>query len=415
MRSIRAGWLLDAPATAYLIFIVGSSIPFQWVDYWRVAGIPGINVVYVGVLVLVAALLNRSVWNPLFLFGIAVFIYATLLGFVNRNSQLWSSRYFIIDLLYISSIFIGYILGKRTGSRSLSSLIIYSFRLSVTILAVTTVAIWVGLLNSTIGGSRFLDPAQYSSLHVILVLMPLVVCVAPTPFSSWAAVYAGSSVCLAFAISSSTRSSFLLSIFMGLASGYLAKLRNGLPRLEFLLGAVLVSVAGAGYVVSTKNLSSTELAYRFQAESLEEDSRWTEIEAMFAQMAGDIFVGKGAGSGFFSPILVASEQEDRGLAPHFGYFTWLLKGGVIATIWYSVLLISLLALAFQKNLLPKAIALGALYSLLVSLSSGGYGLIPLSLLGLLWGLSEAHKKSGSLGFVAASETGGVIRRHGRNG
>jgi hypothetical protein len=202
---------------------------------------------------------------------------------------------------------------------------------------------------------------------------------------------------------------------MGLASGYLAKLRNGLPRLEFLLGAVLVSVAGAGYVVSTKNLSSTELAYRFQAESLEEDSRWTEIEAMFAQMAGDIFVGKGAGSGFFSPILVASEQEDRGLAPHFGYFTWLLKGGVIATIWYSVLLISLLALAFQKNLLPKAIALGALYSLLVSLSSGGYGLIPLSLLGLLWGLSEAHKKSGSLGFVAASETGGVIRRHGRNG
>jgi hypothetical protein len=148
------------------------------------------------------------------------------------------------------------------------------------------------------------------------------------------------------------------------------------------------------YVVSTESFRSTELAYRFQAESLEEDSRWTEIEAMLAQMAGDLFGGKGAGSGFFSPILVASEQEDRGLAPHFGYFTWLLKGGIIATIWYSVLQIRLLALAFRKNLFLKAISLGAFYSLLVSLSSGGYGLIPLSLLGLLWGLSEAHRDVG---------------------
>jgi hypothetical protein len=231
MRSRRAGWLLSAPATAYFVFIIGSSIPFQWVDYWRVAGIPGINWVYLGVLILAAALLNRSVWTPLFLVGVAVFVYAMVLGFANRSSQLWSSRYYIIDLLYISSIFSGYILGRRTGHCSSTSLLINSFRVTVTLLAVTTVAIWVGLLNSTIGGSRSLDPAQYSSLHVILVLMPLVVCVAPTPFFSWAAVYAGSAVSLAFAISSSTRSSFLLAIFMGLASGYIAKIRNGLQRM----------------------------------------------------------------------------------------------------------------------------------------------------------------------------------------
>jgi hypothetical protein len=135
-------------------------------------------------------------------------------------------------------------------------------------------------------------------------------------------------------------------------------------------------------------LGSTELAYRFTNEKLDEDSRWIELDAMFEQIKGSVLVGRGAGSGFLSPVIVASEQEDLGLAPHFGFFSWVLKGGVLATIWYSLLLFHIIRSIAAKNISGKAIGVAGLFTLGVSLSSGGYGLTPLTFLGVLWGIAN---------------------------
>ncbi len=371
----------------YWVFIASLSIPFQWIDYWRVGGLPGFNVVYVMFLLTATTVGFRKLLRPDVITVIGFIGFLTLNGLVNARESFWSTKFFFTDLAYVSALIAGRIITQQFGA--LESAKLFSKTYVAATVALTTLGLMIrfNFISTTGATGRAFDPAQYSVHYLVLATMPFALYKYRNNARFYVYLLIGTLSCLEFSISSGTRSALIATIVVAVGCAVAKTIRGLIGGLSAVTLAVVISII-VGNIDIGRSLSAIGVVgERLQSESLVGDSRITELEAMLDQLQGNYLIGKGMGAGFLSPIIVVSEQEDRGIAPHIGILTWLLKGGVFAQVCFLVWLVILVKKTFATKPFAVWLSLPVLHYTLIAGLSGGYGYVPFFVLGAAWGLA----------------------------
>lgn len=372
----------------YFGFIVALAVPFQWVDYWRLAGIPGLNAAYA--LLMVAILIYG--WKSLVqaeLFAVlGVLALMAVHGLYNKDEAFWSYKFFFTDLAYASAIVAGYLFVKLRGVGATIKVFASTYIIALVLLLGIGILIRAGILGTSGDGGRSFDPSQYSMHYVLLAMMPFALFQWGSRRMFYILLAAGSIVALDFAVTSGTRSAFITTLITGLTCLSVKIVHSPATRIAVAGVAASMLVAFSNLDLSKPLSALGLLGERFQTERVSNDSRITELEAMMDQLQGGYLQGRGLGAGFLSPVIVVSEQEDRGIAPHIGILTWLYKGGILAQGLFIWLLFVIGIRTRGLGPIGAWLLIALLHYTLVASISGGYGYAPLFVVGSCWAVTS---------------------------
>ncbi len=249
-------------------------------------------------------------------------------------------RWWIIDASNVSGLLLGMYWGSQ---RPIAAALKFLTRLALIctlLLIVTIIGLMMGFVEPAIEGERTFTYGLFSSAVLISLTLPMLCAI--TPFGNspsgrprWVLVAClGSGSVLVAAILSATRTILILGVVsLALTSWVMAKS----SKVFVVSMAVLVVVACGGLLALQVFLSGSSLAGRLERENeIREESRYIEVEMMFADLStpASWWLGKGFGSRF--PTVVVVDGEDRAIAPHIGITTFWYKGGLLGFLAIAV-------------------------------------------------------------------------------
>jgi hypothetical protein len=374
---------------AGVIYSLAVSVPYAYIDSWRLLGVPGINYVAATLLLCAVKMATRTlIIDPRMLVLLIWWIWLSVLGLVNITNPLWSLKLFLTDVLYTGLLPIGYSVGRSISLQAALTTLAYMFIICSSTLLLICILLVTGVLVSYGNTGRLIDPAQYTLHFVASVTLPAFL-------KRWEhrrvvqnlAVIGLTAIGITFSLTSATRSSLIFTLLTTTVAPLIV---SGKKSLGIMVICALL--AYATYVAApgqSRDFALGNIADRFLQSDTMGDLRFAELTGMLDQLEGHFALGYGFGVGFFSPITSSTEGfADIGLAPHIGIFTYLYKGGAVALLLYISLQIVGIVRSLKKSSRGKSFAAVMLIgALAISLISGGYGIAYQLLLGVALGIS----------------------------
>jgi hypothetical protein len=349
-----------------------------------------------------------------------IFLYMAVVGQANGNE--W--KFFVID----SSYFAGLLLGILWASQRTTAHALWIFRFilkhTTVLLLLTCIGLISGFIPPARGGDRIFSFSIFGSTTIICTLAPLILVTSPFGSNKETAqglvrwVITGLSTVLLAAVISATRS--MLLVWLCSIGAIVWLTMDWQKAIKYLIVILIFSPLATMLLVSCGH-ENNRIAQRLQSTEFGEELRYVELQMMFDQLGDDVYLGKGFGSRFDSPI----GREQIAFAPHIGIMTLLYKGGVSV-----FLLVILLPIAFalvtvlymhgtvwrsrEQRLLVVGCLAGVLINAAQACMSAGWDYQHLYLYGALLAIARQGSGFVSLGSGTTQRGGALaVLSHGR--
>jgi hypothetical protein len=336
--------------------------------------------------------------------GAVMCVYMGVLGYMNRTEL----KFLVIDSTYFIALLLGLQWTAQRGIYESLGFIRLLYASTTLVLFLSCLGLVTGAIPSANYGTRLYSFSIFGSSTLICTLTPLVCSTLSVRTSRVQAVrwlrwtLFGLGTVLMAAVISATRS-MLLVWMCSLAATVWLKMtgRNGVI---YASGLLLLSPLALS-MLAVANLENTQIAQRLHSTELDEELRYQELEMMYEDLRDDLYIGKGFGSRFATPI----GAEQIAFAPHIGITTLLYKGGVIVFALVIVFPVLYAAWSFlgargsgSSRIDGRRVAAGCVGGILINAAqaslSGGWDYQHLFQFAMLFGLSRiAFKQSAAIG------------------
>jgi hypothetical protein len=267
--------------------------------------------------------IDPLLWTALFgLFSMAV------VGLLNGNDL----KFWVIDFSNYSGLLLGlYWANRRPLSDTLNTL--YWWTVAVTVLLLLNiVGLVTGIVPQANEGDRIYSFSLFASTLFVSCMFPLWMSISihgtarnsATRYRSLAVL--GIGCVMAASVVSATRSMFLVAL-IAIVVVMWTQLR-GKNAVVVIFFTVAVGFVASVYLFDPNGGAASAIADRLTSTAITEEERYLELEMMFEQLGGSVWIGKGFGSQFESCI--GSHLDSLAYAPHVGIFAPLFKGGLPA-------------------------------------------------------------------------------------
>jgi len=346
----------------------------------RVYGIPIHNAFYLLNIVVIALtyLTHQPVRKGTVIVYTAAGLYLAALGLLRRDDPLFDIRSALQDVTNYAALPLGIALAQLKGKAGLKQLLRICYLLVAIVFAVNLVLISFGYLESTGTGERQLDLAMFTSDIFICMSFPCV-WVSSGPIQKLTAV-SGMILCAVFAVTSATRSMFIIFIASLVLTAIVEIKKDGRYLIWISAVIILMTVGAAGGLPGLGTFQNTLLAERLESTDYQREDRYEELSMMLSQMGTTEWIfGSGFGRQFESRI----PESGLTAAPHIGVTALLYKGGLPAFVLLIAgpCLLSSFKLLTRRRSTSDPFLAGAAIYLLESCVSGGWAFIALFLLG----------------------------------
>jgi hypothetical protein len=364
-------------ATRVLFYAVVSwlCVPEYYTEGVKVAGS---SPIYAITGLLIAMSLCASTYQvvlrmPLFI-SAAVCTSVMLLKGLLAPDQYFSRPLLVYDLLIAGTFLAGLAIGRTWPAQEVRSLIVGSLCIALISAVVTSTGLVVGFVTAVAPGRPYTS-SLLTSASLLLIGAPYAAEAYPRAgrglFRSFGVFC--SCVGLSVGLFSATRTLMIAGTLSLLVTSTLVVKgisRNRKLMLVGLTAGVLSFLVAQGDAIRLNNGALERLA----GTDLNSEMRYKEVDYLLAAMEDQIWVGKGFGSMFVSPIVLLSGNLAAG--PHIGLLTPFQKGGLMASIPLVIwpLLITAGA-AFRRRRITSGFWVVTLYFIVASMSGGWHYLV----------------------------------------
>jgi hypothetical protein len=369
---------MDATVACMLMF---ASLPQSLTLDVRLYGVPIQNAFYLLNILVIG--LTYAIYHPgrkraLFVY-LGAGLYLAAQGFFRRDDPLFDTRSALQDMTTYAALPLGLALGQLKGKAGLTKLLTRCYLLVAMVFAANIILIHYQYLESAGNGERQLDLAMFTSDIFICMSFPCV-WLKGGVMSKTIAV-SGMMLCAIFAITSATRSMFIIFTASLLLTAIIETKRNHryLYCIPFAALVLTAQVSGVR-VPGLTTFQTTLLAQRLESTEYQNENRYEEFSGMLSQMGAQEWIfGSGFGTQFESPI----PENGLTVTPHIGISAFLYKGGlpVFAFLIAGPCLYCLLRLLKWRASDSDTFLAGVAVYLLESCVSGGWAFIALFFLG----------------------------------
>jgi len=378
-----------------ILFIIVSVIPYVILDSYRIEGWPLINFIYLSVFIVLFK--NAFVINYGNIFLIIIYCGSGLLmiivGLLNHKQDFFSVKFFIQDIAIYSALPLGVSWAQVNSVDDIISHFRKWFLIILFIFISTIIGLQTGLLYSSGGEFRLLDPNAYGASFALIILFPL--------------VWSKGSIKPSMIFKHIIKLIYLLGIFAVLYFAYISQTRSVLLTTLFTIGIIFVVIfykvkglVGTLIILSMIFISAfiilelpsydiyvpdIRIVDSIANINLRDEARFYEIDWMLSQLGYKLLYGSGFGVGYWWFIDPLTYYVEISYYPHIGIFTLLYKGGILVFILCIVLPIAFaLFNFFVRPISQRAMACqaGVLIYAFQSCISGGFYFLPLFLLGI---------------------------------